>query len=93
MIAAERRRQIEVEGYTTDHDKHGQSGDLAAAAACYLTPPAAGVPRRWPWPARYWKPTPDDRGRELVKAGALIAAEIDRLPGVGSDLTGSSGDE
>jgi len=27
----------------------------------------------------HWKPTPDDRVRELVKAGALIAAEIDRL--------------
>jgi hypothetical protein len=26
-----------------------------------------------------WKPSPDDRFRELVKAGALIAAEIDRL--------------
>ncbi|MEM5768085.1 MAG: hypothetical protein AAGU23_06610 [Bacillota bacterium] len=25
------------------------------------------------------KPTPDDRIRELKKAGALIAAEIDRL--------------
>ena len=25
------------------------------------------------------KPTPDDRIRELTKAGALIAAEIDRL--------------
>ena len=32
------------------------------------------------WPAILeWKPTPDDRVRELTKAGALIAAEIDRL--------------
>lgn len=37
------------------------------------------VPLRWPWDAEWWKPTPDDRIRELVKAGALIAAEIDRL--------------
>lgn len=35
--------------------------------------------RAWPWEARFWKPCPDDRARELVKAGALIAAEIDRL--------------
>jgi hypothetical protein len=27
----------------------------------------------------WWKPTPSDRIRELTKAGALIAAEIDRL--------------
>lgn len=33
----------------------------------------------WPWDAEWWKPTPDNRIRELVKAGALIAAEIDRL--------------
>ena len=32
----------------------------------------------WPWPGSF-KATPDDRIRELVKAGALIAAEIDRL--------------
>jgi hypothetical protein len=33
----------------------------------------------WPWSKHWWKPTPNDRVRELVKAGALIAAEIDRL--------------
>jgi len=93
LIAAERRRQIDVEGYTLGHDQYGHSGGLVAAAACYLAPPAAGVPRRWPWPTRYWKPTPEDRIRELVKAGALIAAEIDRRSGAGSDLTGRSGDE
>jgi hypothetical protein len=38
----------------------------------------------WPWsdneynPAGF-KPTPDDRIRELIKAGALIVAEIERL--------------
>ena len=36
-------------------------------------------PRQWPWTDDTWKPTPDDRIRELAKAGALIAAEIDRL--------------
>lgn len=33
----------------------------------------------WPWGEAYWKPS-DDRRRELVKAGALIAAAIDALP-------------
>lgn len=37
------------------------------------------VPVDWPWDAEWWNPSPDNRIRELVKAGALIAAEIDRL--------------
>ncbi|MFJ5984269.1 hypothetical protein [Lentzea sp. NPDC092896] len=36
------------------------------------------VPVLWPWTYEAWKPS-DDRVRELAKAGALIAAEIDRL--------------
>ena len=41
-------------------------------------------PRWWPksWDIIWWKPTPKDRVRELAKAGALIAAEIDRINGV-----------
>ncbi len=31
----------------------------------------------WPWERRFWKPT--TRVRDLEKAGALIAAELDRL--------------
>ena len=53
---------------------------MAVAAACYALPAwCRGRTRRWPWDDEWWKPTPDDRIRELVKAGALIAAEIDRL--------------
>lgn len=33
----------------------------------------------WPWDSTWWKPSEDDQIRNLVKAGALIAAEIDRL--------------
>lgn len=32
----------------------------------------------WPWSWQWWKPWPDSR-RMLVKAGALILAEIERL--------------
>lgn len=32
----------------------------------------------WPWAEQYWKPS-DDPIRNLEKAGALIAAEIERL--------------
>lgn len=99
LIAKERRRQIEVEGWSQDRDcQEHRFGELAAAAACYAMPPkwrgyrtvsetiervgnmiVGRVPRQWPWCLQWWKPTPDDRIRELVKAGALIAAEIDRL--------------
>lgn len=36
-------------------------------------------PIGWPWAAKWWKPTPEDRLRELVKAGALLVAEVERL--------------
>jgi len=39
-------------------------------------PPRADV---WPWSLEYWKPDYSSPIRNLVKAGALIAAEIDRL--------------
>lgn len=83
LIAAERCRQVEVEGYTAEHDA-GHSNALALAAACYATPDRyrhclGGPPPGWPWEEIYWKPCPDDRVRELIKAGALVAAEIDRI--------------
>lgn len=38
----------------------------------------SGVPRLWPkWDHYQWKPTPHNRIKELTKAGALIAAQID----------------
>lgn len=83
LIAAERQRQIEQEGWTPEHDAEHGKGELAEAAACYAMPERArqtGVSDLlWPWDEKWWKPTPNDRIRELVKAGALIAAEIDRL--------------
>lgn len=39
---------------------------------------SAEIPKEWPWRVGDYNPG-DDRIRELVKAGALIAAEIDRL--------------
>lgn len=82
-IAKERKRQIEVEGWTAEHDDEHITGELAHAAACYAYP--YRVKRLdyvgWPegWSLDWYKPTPEDRIKELAKAGALIAAEIDRL--------------
>jgi len=72
-IAAERRRQIEEEGWSPEHDDRHAEGQLAAAAACYAW---AGWPM-WPWDRAFWKPK--SRRRDLVRAGALILAEIERL--------------
>ena len=95
LIAEERRRQIEVEGLTPEHDKYQDGGQLAAAAASYAFTPfmkneisdGYKVPPApmWPeyWLAKWWKPSPRNRIRELQKAGALIAAEIDRLIAAG----------
>ena len=90
LIAKERQRQIEVEGWTKEHDAKHTDDTLALAASCYAIPSVlrhycysptrkAIIPVFWPWDKEYWKPCPQDRIRELVKAGALIAAEIDRL--------------
>ncbi len=78
-IAAERRRQVEAEGWTPEHDDQHTRGELARAAACYALAYDLGSEREllWPWAEDWWKPA--DRIRDLEKAGALIAAEIDRL--------------
>ena len=79
-IAAERRRQIEVECWTPGHDDTHDHGEMAAAAACYAlstTPVAESAVKYWPWNGEWWKPT--GARRCLVKAAALIVAEIERI--------------
>jgi len=88
-VIAERRRQIEQEGYAPENDDAHAGGEIAAYAAFYAMPPAvrelradgydfstlgeAVLPRDWT------PPKTGDRRRELVKAGALILAEIERM--------------
>lgn len=92
LISDERQRQIEKEGWTLAHDffecPYGQLVDAAISYAlteeerkklCRLAKTDEDVPPTWPFEKAYWEPCPDDRIKELVKAGALIAAEIDRL--------------
>lgn len=90
LIAEERGRQTTVEGWTAEHDNQHTGGELALAAVAYASPNAFGMyahpPAMWPWGRGWWKPS-DDRVRDLVKAGALIAAEIDRLIRVKSTRT------
>jgi hypothetical protein len=83
-VLAERRRQVESEGWDAEHDDGHAAGDLALAGACYAAN-AAGFAEVcdvagacvWPWASEWWKPK--DKRRDLVRAAALIVAEIERL--------------
>ncbi|WP_454674873.1 hypothetical protein [Achromobacter pestifer] len=80
-VLAERHRQINAEGWTAEHDDAHTGEQMARAAACYALPQGdyeiPEPPEFWPWDAFWWKPS--DRRRELVKAAALLLAEIERL--------------
>lgn len=82
LIAAERERQIEAEGWTPAHDDEHRRGELADAAALYIAQVQYGQHGDsllgWRTPAHRWV-KPCDRQRALIKAGALIAAELDRI--------------
>jgi len=91
LILEERRRQALGEGWLPVHDDGHVDGQLAHAGIAYadagvkaqIRPDASrylqhGVSGYWPWDRADWKPS-DDPIKNLVRAGALIAAEIDRL--------------
>lgn len=91
-IKAERIRQATEEGWTAEHDDAHNAGQLAIAAACYAVnglkqakvvkinvSAYLGFDDAWPWHAKWDKRRTHSRERQLVIAGALIAAEIDRL--------------
>jgi hypothetical protein len=84
-VLAERQRQIETEGWTPEHDDQHDHAELSEAASCYAWAadadpdayPVGRPPSEWPWDPKWWKPC--DQRQMLVKAGALILAEIERL--------------
>lgn len=90
-VLDERRRQISAEGWTAEHDDSHKDGALAKAAAAYAMSGCSDADHRdahrlaeidisppmWPWCSKWWKPS--NRRRDLVKAAALIVAEIERL--------------
>ncbi|EMZ5635882.1 ead/Ea22-like family protein [Salmonella enterica] len=90
-VIAERQRQQSTEGWTPEHDDEHCDGELALAASCYAENFAlfstwqdgesvdwsdAPQPANWPWSLEWWKPS--SPRRDLVKACALILAEIER---------------
>jgi len=82
LIAAERLRQVTAEGWTPEHDAEHTDGSMVRAAVCYASygQKASAPYPLWPWADSWWKPS-DDPIKNLVRAGALIAAEIDRIDG------------
>jgi len=77
LITEERNRQINEEGWSAEHDAGHDNKEIANAALTYLGEYCGVETDVWPWESSWWKPGADIRN--LVKAGALIAAEIDRL--------------
>lgn len=79
-VVAERVRQMGAEGFTPEHDDDWTEGQLARAASSYAKQSVVGLDGKitWPFDLKWWKPSTDPR-RNLVKAGALILAEIERL--------------
>ncbi|HGN3073147.1 TPA: hypothetical protein ACKSCU_000311 [Pseudomonas aeruginosa] len=89
-VQVERRRQVEAEGWTPEHDDEHSHGQMARAAACYAlagsSAPNDGtaallVSLAWPWDEQWWKPS--TARRDMVKACALALAEIERLDRAG----------
>ena len=94
-VVEERYRQLQVEEFSAKADDRYVEGELAKAAAAYALVAALSEEQRenvsgnfslrnnswldevWPWAHRWWKPK--DRRADLVRAGALIIAEIERL--------------
>ena len=82
-ISTERARQRSEEGWTEDHDDEHCNGELVKAAVTYALAAISRVDDGlWPWSPEWFKPA--GQYRMLVKAGALIAAELDRLERVES---------
>lgn len=81
-VLNERKRQQAVEGWTPEHDDGHINGEIALAASCYAQyahkkPIAPAMPFNWPWEPQWFKQ--QGARRDLVKAGALIVAEIERI--------------
>lgn len=87
-IAAERARQIAEEGFDTGNDAGYVKEELIRAAICYLLVRSrlSGVAlslgstmfqHLWPFGREWWKPK--SKREDLIRAGALIAAELDRM--------------
>jgi hypothetical protein len=95
-VANERARQVNQEGWTPQHDDSHTPGTLAQAAACYAVNASGWVIRGygtapyWPFDEEWWKPK--DKRRDLVRAAALIVAEIERIDRANAEIITDAAD-
>lgn len=92
-IMDERGRQVKEEGWSIEHDDKYIDGSLANAAACYAAttevlknttrPGVRFVNKLWPWESEWNKKHTHGRKKQLIIAGALIVAELERLERAG----------
>lgn len=78
-VAAERQRQIDIEGWTTEHDDRYQHPELVAAGLSYLDPKnqtRTRPPHAWPWDREWWKPK--GYRRNFIRGMALLVANIEQ---------------
>lgn len=84
-IERERERQIGSAGYDWQHDDRHSTGDLARLAAMYANPQPDRVHEAmrasWGDVPEWYKPK--DRRRDLIRAAALLVAEIERIDRIG----------
>lgn len=80
-VIAERRRQVDAEGFDAAHDDAHRDGELGYAGGAYAlaagVPPTTPPPACFPWPVEWWKP--HGVRRDLVRAAALVIAEGERF--------------
>lgn len=89
-VIVERDRHQTAEGWTYAHDDEHINAEMAQAGAAYALNavasiqtgddnPARVVSPHWPasWGREWWKPK--DARRDLVRAAALLIAEIERI--------------
>jgi hypothetical protein len=100
-VLVERERQTSEKGWTPEHDDGHVNDEIAAFACFYAMSPGA---REWPASEtgygdtlgaaivpEGWAAKPGDRRRELVKAAALVLAEIERLDRAGTQADTGQG--
>lgn len=73
-VIDERVRQLEAEDWDHAHDDEYINRELSSAALCYIQECTTNW---WPWGDDDWKPK--SRRENLVRAAALLIAEIERI--------------
>ena len=80
QIAEERVKQITQKNYTCSHDQQHKNKELLYAALAYLNSAIYGSNvGEEDWPSNWGEFKSHGYENDLARAGALIAAELDRI--------------